>query len=94
MRRLLDGLAVFKDWKRFLGVVAWMALNWLIGLLSYWLYMRTFIPEAPFLWAAFLIGAVAVGGTIPSSPGNVAARLFFSSIERKTESEALALRRC
>jgi uncharacterized protein (TIRG00374 family) len=69
--RLLDGLAVFRDWKRFVRVVAWMASNWLLGLFSYWLYMRAFIPQAPLLWAAFVIGAVAVGGTIPSSPGNV-----------------------
>ncbi|MFZ6029403.1 MAG: lysylphosphatidylglycerol synthase transmembrane domain-containing protein [Chloroflexota bacterium] len=69
--RLLEGLSVFQDWKRFVRVVAWIALNWAIGLLSYWLYIRAFVPHAPVLWASFVLGVVAVGGTIPSSPGNV-----------------------
>jgi len=69
--RLLDGLAVFKDWKRFLLAVFWMALNWLIAAGQYYLLIKAFIPEAAFLWALFTMGVVAVGGTIPSSPGNV-----------------------
>jgi glycosyltransferase 2 family protein len=69
--RLLEGLSVFKDWKRFLIVVGWMALNWLIGFVIYWLYLRAFLPDAPLLWASFALGVSAIGGTIPSSPGNV-----------------------
>jgi uncharacterized membrane protein YbhN (UPF0104 family) len=69
--RLLEGLSVFKDWKLFVSVVIWMALNWLIGLVIYMMYLRAFIPDAPLLWANFALGVAAIGGTIPSSPGNV-----------------------
>jgi hypothetical protein len=69
--RLLEGLAVFTDWKRFVRVAAWMTLNWALGLAIYWLYLAAFMPNPPLLWASFALGVAAVGGSIPSSPGNV-----------------------
>jgi uncharacterized protein (TIRG00374 family) len=65
----LSGLEVLTDGKRFLRAIFWGALNWAMALVQYYIIMRAFFPEGKFLWAAFALGAAAIGVAAPSSPG-------------------------
>ena len=65
------GLAVLQDGKRFLYSVAWMALNWLIAVVQYYVLLQAFFPGARLLWACFALGAAALGLAAPSSPGGI-----------------------
>lgn len=68
---LLEGLGVLTDGKLFMWAIAWFTLDWLIALGQYYVIFRAFIPNAPLLWAAFTLGAAALGIAAPSSPGAV-----------------------
>jgi uncharacterized protein (TIRG00374 family) len=67
----LEGLAVFKDGRRFLLAVGWMLLNWILGAAQYVVTMQAFFPGAPLLWGAFTLGIAAMGVAAPSSPGSL-----------------------
>ena len=67
----LNGLGVLTEGKRFLCVVAWMTLNWLVAVFQSYVVLRAFFPEAQILWAAFLLGVTSLGIAAPSSPGAV-----------------------
>ena len=67
----LSGLSVLTDGKRFLRVVGWIALDWLIGIVQYYLLLLAFFPTAKLLWAMFALGVLALGIAVPSSPGSV-----------------------
>jgi uncharacterized membrane protein YbhN (UPF0104 family) len=54
-----------------LKVLAGLGASWGIALIFQFLLLRAFIPEAQLAWAAFALGAVAVGVSLPSSPGNI-----------------------
>jgi glycosyltransferase 2 family protein len=65
------GLSVLTDARLFILACFYIFLNWMIALGQYYLFMRAFIPDAHFLWAAFTLGAAALGFAAPSSPGAV-----------------------
>ncbi len=67
----LDGLAVLTDLRRFLIALGCVLLNWLLGVTQYYLLLLAFFPDATPLWAAFTLGAGALGLALPSSPGGV-----------------------
>ena len=67
----MEGLAVLTDTRVFLKAVLWMALNWLVGVCQYYLFLLAFFPEARLLWAWFGLGVVALGVAAPSSPGSL-----------------------
>ena len=67
----LEGLEALTDPRRFLKVLFWMALMWLINVSWYFVVLLAFVPEAPFLWAAFSVGVSALGVAAPSSPAFV-----------------------
>jgi hypothetical protein len=69
--RFLSGLEIMKDTPRFLKAFGWMVLTWGVTLLHFYLLLLAFLPDAKLVWAAFALGAVAVGVTVPSSPGNL-----------------------
>jgi len=56
---------------RTLKVLAGLGISWGIALAFQFLLLRAFVPDARLAWAAFALGAVAVGVSVPSSPGNI-----------------------
>lgn len=65
------GLGVLKDGWLFIRFLFWMTLNWGIAIVSYYLIIRAFFPEAQPVWGMFGLGGAAFGGAIPSLPGAV-----------------------
>ena len=65
------GLGVLTDGWLFLRFLFWMTVNWLIAIVSYYLIIRAFFPQAQVVWGMFALGAAAFGGAIPSLPGAV-----------------------
>lgn len=70
-KKVLPGLSVLRDPKAFLSFIIWMAVNWLIAIIQYWLLVMAYFPEAKLVWGMFTLGAAAFGGAIPSLPGGV-----------------------
>ncbi len=65
------GLSVLTDGWLFLRFLFWMALNYALAIVSYYLIIRAFFPQAQIVWGMFGLGAAAFGGAIPSLPGAV-----------------------
>lgn len=65
------GLGVLTDGWLFLRFLFWMTLNWAVAIVSYYLIIRAFFPQAQIVWGMFGLGAAAFGGAIPSLPGAV-----------------------
>lgn len=65
------GLGVLTDGWLFVRFLFWMTLNWLVAIVSYYLIIRAFFPQAQVVWGMFGLGAAAFGGAIPSLPGAV-----------------------
>ena len=68
---VLSSLETLSDPVQFARVFVGMALSWGFSLVYQYLLLKAFIPEADFIMAVFAIGAVAIGISIPSSPGNI-----------------------
>lgn len=67
----LEGLSALKSAERFLRVAFWMLLTWCFNVAWYYVLMRSFLPQASWLWAMFTIGVASVGVAIPSSPAYI-----------------------
>lgn len=65
------GLGVLTDGWLFVRFLFWMTLNWGIAIISYYLIIRAFFPQAQVAWGMFGLGAAAFGGAVPSLPGAV-----------------------
>ena len=65
------GLGVLKDGWLFIRFLFWMTLNWGIAIISYYLIIRAFFPQAQLVWGMFGLGGAAFGGAIPALPGSV-----------------------
>ena len=65
------GLGVLKDGWLFVRFLFWMTLNWGIAIVSYYLIIRAFFPEAQLVWGMFGLGGAAFGGAIPALPGSI-----------------------
>ena len=71
LESFFTGLGVLTDGWLFLRFLFWMTLNWGIAIVSYYLIIRAFFPQAQLVWGMFGLGAAAFGGAIPSLPGAV-----------------------
>jgi glycosyltransferase 2 family protein len=65
------GLSVLTDAWLFVRFLFWMTVNWGIAIVSYYLIIRAFFPQAQVVWGMFGLGAAAFGGAVPSLPGAV-----------------------
>src|ERR1051325_9793267 len=65
------GLGVLKDGWLLIRFLFWMTINWAIAIISYYLLIRAFFPQAQVVWGMFGLGGAAFGGAIPSLPGAV-----------------------
>ena len=71
LEQFFTGLGVLTDGWLFLRFLFWMTLNWAIAIVSYYLIVLAFFPQAQVTWGMFGLGAAAFGGAIPSLPGAV-----------------------
>jgi uncharacterized protein (TIRG00374 family) len=55
----------------FIKAALGMTLSWGLSVVFQFLLLKAFIPDAEFILAVFAIGAVAIGISIPSAPGNI-----------------------
>src|SRR6185369_12636051 len=65
------GLGVLNDGWLFIRFLFCMTLNWGVAIISYYLIIRAFFPQAQVVWGMFGLGVAAFGGAIPSLPGAV-----------------------
>jgi len=70
-RELVDGLAPLLHWTLAVRVVAWSGITWAFSIAVNWCVLRAFQPDAAWLEAAFLVVALSLAVTVPSSPGFV-----------------------
>lgn len=71
LESFLAGLVVLTDGWLFTRFLLWMALNWAMGIVNYYLIIVAFFPQAQLTWGMFGLGAAAFGGAVPSLPGAV-----------------------
>ncbi len=67
----LEGLAVLTDAWLFARFLFWMTVNWGIAIVSYFLIVRAFFPQAQVIWGFFGLGIAAFGNAVPSLPGAI-----------------------
>jgi uncharacterized protein (TIRG00374 family) len=67
----LEGLAVLTDGWLFARFLFWMTVNWIVAIVSYFLLIRAFFPDAQVIWSFFGLGIAAFGNAIPSLPGAI-----------------------
>lgn len=67
----LDGLSILANPSLFLQSLGWILLNWCLGFLQFYFFILAFLPQGKPLWAAFLLGAVALGVSAPATPGSL-----------------------
>jgi len=65
----LEGLSPLTDFRRFIRVVLWLAASWVLAIVSHYLILRAFVPDAQLLWMAFSLSVGMLGIALPSSPG-------------------------
>jgi uncharacterized membrane protein YbhN (UPF0104 family) len=87
------GLGVLTDGWLFLRFLFWMTVNWGVAIISYFLIIRAYFPQAQVVWGMFGLGAAAFGGAIPSLPGAVGTfeGAFAGAITLLTGDESTAL---
>lgn len=87
------GLGVLNDGWLFIRFLFWMTVNWGVAIVSYYLIIRAFFPQAQLVWGMFGLGAAAFGGAIPSLPGAVGTfeGAFGGAVTLLTGNESTAL---
>jgi glycosyltransferase 2 family protein len=64
-----DGLSVLRHGPRFLAVLGWATLLWLVNAFAFWIAFRAVGINVSFGAALFVQGVVALGVAVPSAPG-------------------------
>ena len=64
-----EGLGVLRSPSRFVAVLFWALVHWLVNGLAFWLSFKAVGIDVPFSAANFLQGIIAIGVALPSSPG-------------------------
>lgn len=78
LTRFSEGLSVLKSPRRFVAVLSWTIIHWLVNALGFWYGFKAVGIELPFSAALFLQTLIAVGVALPSAPG------FFGFFEKIT----------
>ncbi len=71
IQAFLEGLAALTDAWLFARFLFWMTVNWGIAIVSYFLIVRAFFPQAQIIWGFFGLGIAAFGNAVPSLPGAI-----------------------
>jgi uncharacterized protein (TIRG00374 family) len=67
----LSGLSPLVDFRRFIRILLWITSSWGLAIITHYLILLAFIPEATLLWMVFSIGVTMIGVALPSSPGYI-----------------------
>lgn len=68
---LLDGFEPITQIWIALQAVFWSAISWICSIGLYWIVLRAFHPQAELFEAAFMVVALSLALTVPSSPGYI-----------------------
>ena len=71
LRFVISGLVILNKPNQMLRTFVGMTLSWGLALAYQYILLRAFVPEAQMIWAVFTLGALALGVSVPSSPGNI-----------------------
>jgi glycosyltransferase 2 family protein len=63
------GLSVLRSPTRFVAVLWWAVLHWLLNAFAFWLAFRALHIDAPFSAALFAQGVIVAFVSVPSTPG-------------------------
>ena len=66
--RFAEGFAPLRRPATLAQVAVWTLAVWLLGAASNWVFLRAFVPDAPFGTALVVLGTTAVFAILPSSP--------------------------
>jgi len=95
---LVEGLAPLVRLRSGLSVILWTLISWFFSILIYYLVFLSFKPDARLIEAVFIVVALALAITIPSSPGFIGVfqyagqqALVLPFGARYSQSEALAI---
>lgn len=64
-----EGLSVLRHPGRFLSVVWWTLIHWLVQALAFYIMFKAVGIDAPFSAALFVQGVIVIGVSLPSTPG-------------------------
>ncbi len=71
LESFLTGLGALTDGWLFTRFMFWMLINWGMSLVTFYLILLAYFPQAQWTWAMFGLGAGAFGNAVPSLPGAV-----------------------
>jgi uncharacterized protein (TIRG00374 family) len=77
LESLVHGLSVLRTPSRFVAVLSWTLVHWLVNALAFWLAFKAVHIEAPYSAALFLQGLIAIGVAAPQAPGFFGVFEFF-----------------
>ncbi|MHB1073666.1 MAG: lysylphosphatidylglycerol synthase transmembrane domain-containing protein [Gemmatimonadaceae bacterium] len=69
LEAFLAGLRVLRSPSRFVAVLWWTLLHWLLNALAFWIAFKAVGIDAPYSAALFLQGIIAIGVALPAAPG-------------------------
>lgn len=69
LESFISGLGALRSPLRFAKVMAWAFAMWICNGLAFWIGFLAVGINAPFTAALFLMGVIAIGVALPSSPG-------------------------
>jgi len=68
---ILKGFAVLTNPLLFFESFGLLVISWLLAFLQQFIILRALIPDAPFWWVVFILGAGALGMALPSAPAGL-----------------------
>jgi glycosyltransferase 2 family protein len=80
LEQMISGFLVLRDRRNLAIFVVWSAMYWLCNGLSMWILARGMRLELPVVGAFATMGIVAVGITLPNSPGLVGQYHWFTML--------------
>jgi glycosyltransferase 2 family protein len=80
LHAMIRGFTVLKDGRNLLVFVLWTLLYWIANGMSLWVLARGFGLDLSVLGAFAVMGLVAVGITLPNSPGLVGQYQYFTKL--------------
>ena len=67
--KFASGLSVLRSPRRFVAVLGWTTLHWVVNALAWWIACEAVGIDVPFSAMFVLQGLIAIGVAIPSAPG-------------------------
>lgn len=69
LESFLSGLSVLRSPSRFVAVIGWTVAHWMLNAFAFWIAFQAVGIDAPYSAALVLQGIIALGVSVPSSPG-------------------------